>query len=496
MRRAIVIGAGFSGLAAAAHLAKRGFSVDLIEKNDQAGGRARVFEKDGFVFDMGPSWYWMPDVFEHFFNQFGKRVSDYYTLKRLDPSYQVIFEDEIISLPASRADLYTLFEKLEPGSSAKLETFLQEAAYKYKVGIQELVYKPGLSILEFADMRVAKGLFQMHLLKDMASYIRKSFTNPKIIQLLEFPVLFLGATADKTPALYSLMNYADMALGTWYPDKGMHEIINAMVQVAEEQGVRIHLNTEVTDFVHQGKKIESVLTNNGTFQADLVVSGADYHHIEQVVLGEKYRNYSEKYWQKRKMAPSCLIYYIGLNTKLPDLEHHNLFFDADFGQHASDIYTQPKWPEKPLFYACVPSKTDATVAPEDGENLFLLIPVAPGVEETSELQEHYFQQLADRLQVQTGIDIRNHVVYRRDYAYSDFRKDYYAFKGNAYGLANTLDQTAVLKPRLKSRKVENLYFTGQLTTPGPGVPPSLISGEVVAEQIAKDFKIHAYESTV
>ncbi len=489
MKKAIIIGSGFAGLSAASFLAKAGFSVTLLEKNSQTGGRARQFKtENGFVFDMGPSWYWMPDVFERFFEQFGKQVTDYYTLDRLDPSYRVVYRDhESVDIPASMESLYALFEHYEKGSSAQLKAFLEEAKYKYEVGINDLVHKPSLSLTEFLDIRLLKGLFKMDVFNDMSSAIRKRFKHPKLIELLEFPVLFLGAMPNKTPALYSLMNYADMVLGTWYPKGGMHEIIKGMTALAESLGVTIQTNSPVSEIVVAGGTVTGVNVNSSFMEADVVVGAADYNHIEQELLPPNCRNYSQKYWDSRTMAPSSLLFYIGVDRKVPNLLHHNLFFDSDFTLHAEEIYEDPKWPSDPLFYASCPSKTDSTVAPEGMENLFLLIPVAPDLDDSEETRAHYFEVLMKRLQKHTGVDLRNHIVYKRSFAHADFKSEYHAFKGNAYGLANTLKQTAILKPSLKNKKLSNLYYTGQLTVPGPGVPPSLISGEVVAQQVVQHF---------
>jgi len=485
----IVIGSGFAGLAAATSLADKGYEVTILEKNSVPGGRARKFEAEGFVFDMGPSWYWMPDVFEDYFAKFGKKVSDYYDLKRLDPSYVVWFEqDNRMDVPAQREALYALFERYEPGSAKKLEQFLAEARYKYEVGMSEFVWKPSHSIWEFADLRILMSLFRLQMFSSISKQIKSLFSHPHLIQLLEFPVLFLGATPENTPALYSMMNYADMALGTWYPMGGMHKIVEGMVALAEEKGVQIELNQEVQQIYVPNGHATKVITQTAEFTADVVVGGADYHHIENKLLDAKLRNYSEKYWDTRTMAPSSLLFYVGINKKLKNLEHHNLFFDADFKRHAVEIYDDPKWPENPLFYVCAPSLTDDSVAPEGHENLFLLIPLAPDLEDTEELREQYYDLVMERLEQRTGQSIRDAVVYKRSFAHSDFKQDYHAYKGNAYGLANTLLQTAFLKPRLKSKKVKNLYYTGQLTTPGPGVPPSLISGQVVANEIYKAFK--------
>lgn len=485
---AIVIGSGFAGLSAAINLADKGFQVTILEKNDSIGGRARQFTESGFTFDMGPSWYWMPDVFESFLNRFGKKVSDYYELIRLDPSYQVVYENgEAMPIPAQMDELKALFESLEPGAGYKLEKFLNEAAYKYEVGINQLVYKPGRSLLEFMDPKLLIDVIRMDVFQSMAKHVRKFFKHPKLVQLMEFPVLFLGALPKNTPALYSLMNYADMSLGTWYPKGGMFKIVEALSALATELGVEIKTGHEVTAIKTNDGKVTHLETSQGDFTADVIIAGADYHHVDTQLLNEKERNYSDKYWDTRVLAPSSLLYYVGLNKQVDGLLHHNLFFDTDFTPHAHHIYTDPKWPDSPLFYASLTSKTDDTVAPEGHENLFLLIPVAPGLNDTEEIRDHYFELIVKRMEEYTGQKILDHVVYKRSFAHKDFVSDYHSFKGNAYGLANTLKQTAILKPTLKSKHLSNLYFTGQLTVPGPGVPPSLISGIVVANEVAKDF---------
>lgn len=488
-KKVIVIGSGFAGLAAATSLADRGYEVTVLEKNSVPGGRARQFEAEGFTFDMGPSWYWMPDVFEAYFGLFGKKPSDYYDLVRLDPSYSVFFgKDDVMEVPARMDELEAMFEHYEPGSSANLRKFLAEAQYKYEVGMNEFVHKPSHSIWEFADLRILLSLFRLQMFQSVSSHIRKLFKNEKLVQLLEFPVLFLGATPEKTPALYSMMNYADMALGTWYPMGGMHKIVEGMVALAEEKGVQLLLNQEVKQIYVPNGHASKVVTADAEYEADVVVGGADYNHVEQQLLDRKHRNYTEKYWSKRVMAPSSLLFYLGVNKRLKNLRHHNLFFDEDFTHHAVEIYEDPQWPTKPLFYVCAPSVTDPSVAPEGKENLFVLIPVAPGLEDNESLREKYYDMVMERLEKLTGQDVREHVIYKRSYAHRDFEKDYHAFKGNAYGLANTLLQTAFLKPKLRSKKVGNLFYTGQLTTPGPGVPPSLISGQVVASEVHKLFK--------
>ena len=497
MKKVIVIGSGFAGMSAASFMAKEGWDVTVLEKHNLPGGRARKFSEQGFTFDMGPSWYWMPDVFERYFNCFGTKVADHYSLQRLNPSYRVYYNDGPLDIPSDYQQLRSLFELLEKGAAKKLDEFLEEAAYKYDVGINKLVHKPGRSLKEFLDMDLAKGILKLDVFTSMKKHISKYFKHPKLVQLLEFPVLFLGALPQNIPALYSLMNYADIKLGTWYPQGGMYAVVDAMYNLAKELGVKFYFDCNVTAINIEAFKangVQAQLIANGKLNtvnfsdADVLIGAADYHFIESKLLPAEYRTYSETYWNKKVMAPSCLLYYVGLNKKLKNINHHTLFFDVDFDKHGTEIYDNPEWPSEPLFYLSATSVTDETVAPAGCENLFFLIPVAAGLtQDTEELREKYFEKIIKRFENKTGEKILEHIVFKKTYAVADFVNDYNAYKGNAYGLANTLMQTAILKPSIKSKKVKNLFYAGQLTVPGPGVPPSLISGEVVAKEVIKEF---------
>lgn len=488
MRNVIVIGSGFAGLAAASFMAKEGWDVTVLEKHSTPGGRARQLKENGFIFDRGPSFYWMPDVFERYFEQFGKKRSDYYSIRRLDPSYRIYWEEGFSDMPADIDGLKDFFESIEPGSAVKLDQYLAEAAYKYQVGINKLVYKPGQSLTEFMDWETIKGIFKLDVFTSIKKHIHKYFRHPKLRQVMEFPVLFLGALPEDTPALYSLMNYADMNGGTWYPDGGVYTVVEAMYKLALELNVKFHFNENVKEIRIEKGMAKQVITENNVYEASVVISGADYHFTETSLLPSAYRTYSASYWAKRVMAPSCLLYYIGLNKKLKNAEHHSLFFDVPFEQHGREIYSDPQWPSNPLFYVSVPSVTDDRVAPAGCESLVLLVPVASGLEaDTKHLRDRYYNMLIQRMEKHLGETISDSVVYKKSYAVSDFVNDYNSFRGNAYGLANTLRQTALLRPSCRSKKVKNIFFTGQLTVPGPGVPPSLISGEVVAKEVVKTF---------
>lgn len=483
-KKIVIIGSGFSSLSAASYLAKKGFDVHVFEKNDTLGGRARQLKKDGFTFDMGPSWYWMPDVFESFYNDFGKSTKDFYTLNRLDPGYQVVFgENEIIPIGDSLEKIYAIFEKEEAGSSQKLKKFIASAKDNYEIAIKDLVYRPGLSPLELITPTTIKKV--NYFLSNIKRDVYKDFKSPKLRQILQFPVLFLGAKPSNTPSFYNFMNFADFGLGTWHPENGMYSIVEAMVALAESLGVTFHTNSAIDKInVDNTGTATGIQVNGKQVQADVVLSGADYHHSE-TLLEPKHRAYSEAYWDKKVFAPSSLLFYIGLDKKVKNLAHHTLFFDVDFDEHARVIYDQPEWPENPLFYANFPSVSDPKMAPEGKEACFLLIPIAPGIEDTPEIREKYLNIVMDRLEKLTQQSLKKEMLFCESFCVSDFIEEYNSYKGNAYGLANTLLQTAFLRPKLKSKKVKNLYFTGQLTVPGPGVPPALISGKLVSELISE-----------
>jgi len=485
-RKIIVIGSGFSALSAACYLAQKGHNVMVFEKNGTIGGRARQLKKAGFTFDMGPSWYWMPDVFERFFADFGKKTTDYYELIKLSPAYRVYFGiNEFIAIADNLDEIVQEFEKIEKGSGKVLREFIAQAKSNYDIAIKDLVYRPGVSPLELVTLETTKKIGQFF--GNISRDIRRKFKNERLIQILEFPVLFLGAKPSDTPSFYSFMNYADFGLGTWHPKTGMFDVVRAMENLARELGVQFFVNSNIEKIIVEDKTAKAIVTNGERIDADLVLSGADYHHTE-TLMDKDHRAYSEKYWDSRVFAPSSLLFYVGFDKKLENISHHALFFDTDFVQHTKDIYDEPKWPKEPLFYANFPSVTDKTAAPEGMESGFFLIPLAPGINDTEELREEYFKKIIDRFEAVTQQSIKKNIIFKESFCKNDFVEQYNSYKGNAYGMANTLLQTAFLRPKLKSKKVRNLYFTGQLTVPGPGVPPALISGKLVSELIDKQFQ--------
>ena len=482
-----IIGSGFSSLAASCYLAQAGFTVDVYEKNGTIGGRARQLKRSGFTFDIGPTWYWMPDVFEKFFSDFGKKVSDYYLLEKLSPAYKVYFgENNSVEIGDTLKSISETFEFIEKGSGRKLEAFIREAKANYDIAIKDLVYQPGDSVAELVTPQTAMRVSQFF--STISKTVRKRFKDTRLQQILEFPVLFLGAKPSNTPGFYNFMNYADFGLGTWHPQRGMYSVVEAMEDLAVDLGVKFHLNSNVEKITVLTGKAVGLRVNGTAIKADVVLSGADYHFTE-TLLEKSLRQYSEEYWDKKTFAPSSLLFYVGFDKKIANVNHHTLFFDAPFEQHAQEIYDTKVWPENPLFYASFPSKTDEYFAPQGKEAAIFLIPLATDLEDTPELREYYFDKIIDRFEKLTHQSVKNNIVVKESFCVNDFKNDYNSYKGNAYGLANILTQTAFLRPKIKSRKVDNLYFTGQLTVPGPGVPPSLISGKIASQKIIKEHKL-------
>ena len=484
-KKVFIIGSGFSSLSAACYLSKEGFEVHVFEKNDVIGGRARQFKSKGFTFDMGPSWYWMPDVLEKFFNDFGKSAKDFYQLKKLNPAYRVIFDKKNqIKIGDNINEISKEFESIEKGSGAKLKSFLEESRENYNLAVTDMLYKmPGKSILELITL---KTIFKVNLFfKNIKNDIERRFKDSKLRAILQFPVLFLGAKPSNTPAFYNFMNFADFGLGTWQPKNGFYDVVEAMTKIAKNQGVVFYTNSEINKIQVNKGLVEGIILNGKLKKCDILVSGADYYHTESL-LDEKYKQYSESYWKNRTWSPSSLLFYLGLNKKIEGLNHHNLFFDTDFDKHADEIYTKPKWPTDPLFYLNITSKTYSHTAPKDHENCFVLIPLATNLEDNKALREKYFKIIIKRIEDITGQNIEKNIVFKRSYCVNDFKKDYNSYGGNAYGLANTLLQTAFLRPKIQSKKVKKLYFSGQLTVPGPGVPPAIVSGKLVSDIIIKN----------
>jgi phytoene desaturase len=482
-----IIGSGFSSLAASCYLAKAGYEVEVFEKNSSIGGRARVLETKGFKFDIGPTWYWMPDVFDQFFADFGKKSSDYYQLDKLSPAYKVYFgENDSVEIADNLSEIAQTFESIEKNSGSKLLKFIKESESNYNIAIKNLVYRPGDSIFELITLQTALKVSQFFT--TISRSVKSRFKNYRLQQILEFPVLFLGAKPSNTPGFYNFMNYADFGLGTWHPKGGMYQVVEAMEALAIELGVRFHVDATVEKInVRKGKAV-GLRVNGSTIPADIVLSGADYHFTE-TLLAPHQRQYSESYWNSKTFAPSSLLFYVGFNKKIEHVNHHTLFFDADFVEHAKEIYDTKQWPKSPLFYASFPSKTDDSFAPQHGEAATFLIPLAIDLEDTPEIRERYFNAIMDRFEKLTNQSVREHIVCKESFCVNDFKNDYNSYKGNAYGLANILTQTAFLRPKIKSKKVGNLYFTGQLTVPGPGVPPALISGKIASDKISKECKL-------
>jgi phytoene desaturase len=486
-KKVIIIGSGFGGLAAAGLLSRDGFNVTVIEKNDQPGGRASVWKKDGFVFDMGPSWYLMPDVFEKYFAEFGKKPTDYLKLIRLNPSYRVFFgKNDFVDISKDLEDNLKLFEKLEKGGSNKMKEYLENSQYQYNVAMKDFIYKDYKHLTDFFKPKLVIEGTKLHMFSKLDDYAKRYFESKKIRKILEYTIVFLGGSPYDSPALYSLMSHVDFNLGVWYPQGGMYKLSEAMHKVAVEQGTEFKFNEPVEKIIVENNKAKVVKTSQNSYNADIVIDNADMPYAETNFLEKKYWSYSQKYWDSRKIAPSAYLLFLGLNKKLKNIVHHNLYFDPSWEEHFSQIFKNPEWPDNPSYYVSATSYTDDSVAPKGCENLFFLVPVAPGLEDTEKIREKYFNKILTHFEKLIGENITESITVKRVFAHNDFSDSYNAFKGTALGLAHTLKQTAIFRPQHRSKKVKNLFYTGHYNHPGIGVPMVIISSQILADEIKKD----------
>ena len=487
-KRIVVIGAGFGGMSAAAVLAKNGNEVTLVEKNSQPGGRAMLYKKEGFIFDMGPSWYLMPEAFERYFAQFGKKPTDYFELKRLDPSYRVFFGTEkVVDVPTELEKSLTLFDELENDGSRKLSEYLQIAERNYRIAMDKFIYRDYTSIFNFFNRQLILEGLKLNIFSSLERYNKRFFESDKSRKILEYTTVFLGGAPSHTPALYSIMAHVDLNLGVWYPvPGGIGAVVDAVYSTARDQGVEFKFNQNVSRIQIEGKHAKAVETDQEVIDADIIVANADYHHVDTKLLEPKYRSYSQKYWRKRVMAPSAFLIYLGVDKELDGILHHNLYLDPKWDAHFDSIFDQPGWPESPSYYVSATSKTDASIAPPGKECLFFLVPVAPGLNDTDKVREKYFTKIITHFEKLIGQTIKDSIIVKKIFSHRDFTDSYNAYKGTALGLAHTLRQTAVFRPAHRSKKVKNLYFTGHYTHPGVGVPMVLISSEIINEIISKE----------
>jgi len=482
---AVVIGGGFGGLSTACYLADAGADVTLLEKNDQLGGRASTLEADGFRFDMGPSWYLMPDVFETFFGHFDREPADYYGLTRLDPHYRIFFKDgDRVDMVPDRDENRATFEAYEPGAGDAFEAYLEKAKQNYEVGMRHFVYEDRPRLRDYVDADVLQNARALSLLGSMQDHVEEYFDHPKLQQIVQYTLVFLGGSPTNTPALYNLMSHVDFNLGVYYPEGGMQGVVDGIVALGDELGVDYRTGQPVAEIAGR-KGGFAVRTEGGeTYLPDLVVSDADYRHTEQDLLAPEKRQYSERYWESRTYAPSAYLLYLGVEGDVDPLEHHTLVLPTEWSGHFADIFDDPAWPDDPAYYVCVPSETDEDVAPEGHSNLFVLVPIAPGLEDGPEARARYRDLVLDDLAENAGVDLRDRIVFEETFSVSEFADRYNSANGTALGLAHTLDQTALLRPPRASEEVPGLFFTGSYTTPGIGVPMCLISGLLTAETVA------------
>ncbi len=488
--RTIIIGSGIGGLALASLLAQRGRTVTVLEKNEQPGGRAGLLRRDGFSFDMGPSWYLMPEVFEHFFALLGERVEDHLRLERLAPSYRIFFPGRPAPVDVHsdlRLDLPT-FESLEPGCTPRILAYLEEARRKYEFSKEHFLYRNIDGIRDLLQPEYAASAKGLKLLRSMERYTRSLFKSEELRQILQYSLVFLGNSPKNCPALYSIMTHIDIAQGVFYPKGGIIEVTRALVRLAEARGVIIRCGAEVTGIRAAGSRVTGVSLADGEFlEADEVVSNADRHWTDTRLLPRHRKNTTEKYWRKATLSPSAQILYLGVRGRCETLAHHNFIFARDWNRHFDTIFGKPAWPEDPCLYVSAPSRTDPGVAPPDCENLFVLVPIAPDFERPEEEQRSFEDGVLALIEERMGVTgLRGRILVRERFTVRDFRERYHSVRGTALGLAHTLRQTSLLRPGNRHPAWRNMHYVGAGTVPGIGMPICLISAELAYKRIVGD----------
>jgi len=488
-RKVFVIGAGFSGLSAAALLAKDSFDVTILEKNDRPGGRAMVWKEKGYTFDMGPSWYMMIEAFEDLFTAFGKKPEDYFETIRLDPSYRVFFsENESYDIMDDVTKNIELFDTFEENGGEKLKNFLARSQKMYDIAFQNFIYKDYWSFRDLLDRKLIVDGLKLKIFTKLKKYVDRFFDSDKAKKIVSYHVAFVGASPPTSPAVYSMLAHVDMNLGIWYPMGGFGSIVDAIMKMGLEQGVEIKFNTEVTKIQVDDKRAKKIITNNGEFDADIILNTGDYHHGEMELLDKNHRTYKEKYWKKKMIAPAAYLVYLGLNKKLNNFLHHNFYFNSDWDKYFDQLFENPEWPEDPSIYITLPSQSDLSLVPPGGELMTILVLVSADLEDEESFREQYFDKIIEKVENLSGESIKEHIVVKRIVAHEHFKKTFNAYKGTALSLAHTLFQTAIFRPHHKSEKINNLYYAGMYSHPGVGVPVSIISAQLACEKILEDVE--------
>jgi 1-hydroxy-2-isopentenylcarotenoid 3,4-desaturase len=502
-KTAVVIGGGIAGLATAALLAKAGMSVKLFESRDSVGGRASLWEKDGFRFDMGPSWYLMPDAFEQFFNLMGTTADKELKLERLSPAYQTRNEGlgDKLMMSENLDEIKAMFEGIEKGSGAKLQEYLESAESAYDLSIKHFLYTNFRDPRSFfhKDVLAKMGTFVKLLLTSLYDFSGKYVKDERLKKMLNFPAVFLGASPYKTPSMYHLMTHVDMNQGVFYPQGGLYTVIEAIERLAKANGVEIHTSSPVTKILSQDGKAKGVLVGNQEYLADTVIASADLQFVETQLLDDKDRSLPQKWWDNKTPGPSAMLLYLGVKGKIEQLDHHTLLYTRDWAKNFAEVFKKADGksiiPNPASLYICMPSKTDASVAPEGYENIFVLVPIAadPSIgrggidragDESFELEaDRIIEQVANWCEIP---DLAERIVVRRTMGPKNFEDELNAWSGTALGMAHTLTQSAFFRPKNYSKKVKNLFYTGHNTIPGIGLPMCLIGAELVYKHLTND----------
>lgn len=482
----LIVGAGIGGLSLAALLAENGKQVTIIEKNSSPGGRARYYKEQGYTFDMGPSWYIMPDIYEKYFNNLGLNISDCYNLVRIDPSYRIFFKNsEKIDISSNLGENLKLFNTFEKNGGEKLKKYLEKAERDYKVAVDQLLMRDYDLLRNLVSGRLILDSLKLPLFGNIDDYISNIFTSEKAKRILEYSIGFIGGSPKNTPSIYYIMNYVDLNLGVWYPIGGIGKIVEKLFELCNKRGVNFLFNENVTKITTEKGTVTGVETSKENYKAEIVIVNADYPHSELNLLETSNRTYPKKYWDNKLFAPSALVIYIGLSKKIQNLVHHNLYLAGDWNLSFNILYDldDPEWPANVSYYVNVTSKTDPSISPKQGETIFILIPTPENFSDTTEARELLYKKILQHIEKIIGEEIIGYEKVKRIFGPNDFVEDYNAFKGTSLGLVHTLTQSAIFRPSHRSKKIKNLYYNGHYTHPGIGIPLVLMSSQILSKNL-------------
>lgn len=488
---AIVIGAGIGGIATAARLARHGFHVTVLEKNEKPGGRANQIVQDGHRFDIGPTLFLMPEVWEETYAALGEKLSDHLHLRRIDPTYAVHFEDGLrLQLTSNLGAMQSQLEKVEKTAFTGFLHYIAEGNVHYKLSVEKFLGRNFRNIFEYFSPRNLPLLFRLKALQKHYANTGRFFKDERLKAAFTFQNMYLGLSPFDAPATYSLLQYTELAEGVWYPMGGMYRAIESLVGIAEKLGVRFIYNCPVREIQTEGSRVRGVTTEDGReFLADIFVGNADLPYIFRKLLPESRAAHA---LSDKKYTCSTIMFYWAVDKQYPQINHHNVFLGGDYEDSFKRIFNDHDLPRDPSFYVHAPARTDPSAAPAGQDTLYVLVPVghldAARPQDWNARVQQARTAVIGRLSREMGIDdLGQHLKFEIVYQPETWKQQFNLEKGAAFGLSHNFTQVGYLRPQNRHSRYKNLYFAGASTHPGTGLPIVLLSAKLTTQRILQEL---------